>query len=196
MVGLTVQRPGEPDVRDVAIRLDKYRLPIELERTSVTATRLAALIVLSFYPIPFLIVASVVLIQRYYDRHAWVLAVLFGGFIAAHRSAEPAARHSPNPAKAAPSLLGALAVVPPGALYCFFASFPEVNAPGSQGALVETSVARASAFRRGICGQHIIACGVAAQPVSRRHESRLPRRFRIRVWELIAGYGLGLASLV
>ena len=42
-VRLTVHRPGEPDVRDVAVRLDKYRLPIEFQRTPMTAARLAAL---------------------------------------------------------------------------------------------------------------------------------------------------------
>jgi hypothetical protein len=97
----------------------------ELERTSVTATRLAALIVLSFYPIPFLIVASVVLIQWYYDRHAWVLAVLFGGFIAGTDLPNLLPAIHPTLRKALLLYWGALAVVPPGALYCFCACFPE-----------------------------------------------------------------------
>jgi len=36
---------------------------------------------LSFYPLPFLIVAVVVLLQRPDDPHAWLLALMLGGFI-------------------------------------------------------------------------------------------------------------------
>ena len=36
---------------------------------------------LSFYPLPFLIVAAVVLLQRPDDPHAWLLALMLGGFI-------------------------------------------------------------------------------------------------------------------
>ena len=38
--------------------------------------------VLSFYPLPFLIVAVVVLLQRPDDPHAWLLALVLGAFIA------------------------------------------------------------------------------------------------------------------
>jgi hypothetical protein len=66
----------------VAVRLDAYRLPIGFGSTQLTTVQLLALHVLSFDPIPFLVVAAVILIQRSHDRHAWLLAVMFGGFIA------------------------------------------------------------------------------------------------------------------
>ena len=47
----------------------------------MTTTRLVALALLTLYPLPFLIVAGVVLLQRVHDRHAWLLALMFGGFI-------------------------------------------------------------------------------------------------------------------
>jgi hypothetical protein len=51
----------------------------------LTPTHVAALEVLSFYPIPFIVVAGVVLIQRYHDRNAWLLAVMFAGFVVGER---------------------------------------------------------------------------------------------------------------
>jgi hypothetical protein len=48
-----------------------------------TPVRLAALEILSFYPLPFLVVAAFVLLQRPHDRHAWLLAVMLTSFIAA-----------------------------------------------------------------------------------------------------------------
>ena len=37
---------------------------------------------LAFYPIPFLVVTLVVLLQRPDDPHAWLLALMLGGYIA------------------------------------------------------------------------------------------------------------------
>jgi phosphoserine phosphatase RsbU/P len=121
-----VHRPDDSRVRDVPVRLDGYRLPINLRnRPPLTATQLAALSVLSFYPIPFLVVAGVVLIQRYHDRHAWLLAVMFGGFIVGVDL--PNLLPVVHPALRKPLLAywAFLAMAPPGALYSFFANFPE-----------------------------------------------------------------------
>jgi membrane-associated protease RseP (regulator of RpoE activity) len=38
--------------------------------------------ILGLYPLPFLLVAAVVLLQRPEDPHAWLLALMLGGFIA------------------------------------------------------------------------------------------------------------------
>jgi sigma-B regulation protein RsbU (phosphoserine phosphatase) len=113
-------------VREVAVQLDPYRLPAEIVRIPMTATRQAALILLALYPVPFFIVAAIVLVQRVHDRHAWVLALMFGSFIVSGFSVgelapviHPALR---RPLLAMWALFG-LAV--PGAFYCFFAAFPE-----------------------------------------------------------------------
>jgi predicted metalloprotease with PDZ domain len=71
-VRLSVRRAGEPAVREVAVQLNPYRLPAEIVRIPMTATRQAALILLALYPVPFFIVAAIVLVQRIHDRHAWV----------------------------------------------------------------------------------------------------------------------------
>jgi hypothetical protein len=39
--------------------------------------------VIGYYPIPFLIVGLLVLFIRLEDRNAWLLAIMFAGFIAA-----------------------------------------------------------------------------------------------------------------
>src|SRR5262249_12473967 len=44
--------------------------------------------ILSLYPLPFLLVAAVVLLQRPEDPHAWLLALMLGGFIALAPMAE------------------------------------------------------------------------------------------------------------
>lgn len=84
VVRLTVRRGGE--------RLD---LPLTLmSRQAATAAALVrgrpapaaqAILeqIMALYPIPFLIVAVVVLLQRPDDPHAWLLATMLAGFIAA-----------------------------------------------------------------------------------------------------------------
>jgi sigma-B regulation protein RsbU (phosphoserine phosphatase) len=128
-VRLAVQRPDGSRVDDVVIRLDAPPDPSPyLGGTLITARHVAALQGLSFYPIPFLVVAGVVLMQRYYDRHAWVLAVMFAGFAvgAELQTFEPVI----HPALRKPLLAywALWTTVPPGALYFFFATFPEQTA--------------------------------------------------------------------
>ena len=80
--------------------------------------------VLTLYPIPFLIVTLVVLLQRPDDPHAWLLALMLGGFIAGAGLAEFEYRVPPSlrgPLLAARMLLG---VPLAGLTYAFFAVFP------------------------------------------------------------------------
>ena len=125
MVTLTVQRPNNPQRRRVRIQLEAPPVLTDIGGVPLTPARLAALHVLSFYPIPFLLVAAVVLIQRWHDRHAWLLAILLASFSAGTRPVdlEPIL----HPALRKPLIAYALfwALVPQGALYYFFASFPE-----------------------------------------------------------------------
>ena len=125
-VRLSVSRAGDPAVHEVAVQLDPYRLPAEIQQIPMTLTRQVALILLALYPVPFFIVAASVLVQRVDDRHAWLLALLFGSFIVSGLSVgelapviHPALR---RPLFAMWALFG---LAPPGALYCFFAGFPE-----------------------------------------------------------------------
>jgi sigma-B regulation protein RsbU (phosphoserine phosphatase) len=81
--------------------------------------------VLSFYPIPFLVVAAVVLAERSHDRHAWLLALLFASFIAGSRPLELEPIIHPLLRKPLIAYCVLLGMLPPGALYFFFATFPE-----------------------------------------------------------------------
>ena len=87
-VTLAVDPPGESRVRDVTGPARRLFPPPILGGTRLTATHLAAFQILSLYPLPFLVVAGIVLVQRSHDRHAWLLAVMFGGFIGGLRAAE------------------------------------------------------------------------------------------------------------
>lgn len=71
-VTLAVNRPEDLEVRLIQVQLEAPVVPTSIGGAPITAARLAALNVLSFYPIPFLVVAGVVLMQRFHDRHAWL----------------------------------------------------------------------------------------------------------------------------
>ena len=62
-VGLTVQRQVDSRREDVALELGAFHLPAGLESIKLTVTQLLALNLLSLYPIPFLVVAAIVLTQ-------------------------------------------------------------------------------------------------------------------------------------
>jgi phosphoserine phosphatase RsbU/P len=194
-IRLAVQRPGDSRITDVSLRLDTPPdPPSRLGRTVLTRTHVAALQVLSFYPIPFLVVAGVVLIQRYHDRHAWLLAVMFTGFIVGTQlpSLEPVI----HPALRKPLLAYWVlwAAVAPGALYYFFASFPEPT-PFDRGVpwlkmvflglplLTGATLAVATLVSPG--RPFYLALSPARQPVV---------DFVLGIYT-VTGYGLGLASL-
>ena len=124
-VALVVLQPNGSEVHDAALQLEAPVIPFDTAAAPITAVRLAALNILSFYPVPFLIVVAIVLTQRYHDRHAWLLAVLFASFSAGTRplDLEPVI----HPLLRTPLITYSLfwALVPQGALYCFFATFPE-----------------------------------------------------------------------
>jgi sigma-B regulation protein RsbU (phosphoserine phosphatase) len=79
---------------------------------------------LAFYPIPFLVVTLVVLLQRPEDPHAWLLALMLGGYIAGAGMTEFEYRVPEwlrGPLLAVFVLLG---VPVTGLTYAFFAVFP------------------------------------------------------------------------
>ena len=124
-VSLAVERPDDPQVRHVRIQLEKFVIPADIGGAPITRARLTALNILSFYPLPFLIVAAVVLTQRYHDRHAWLLAVLFVGFSAGARPLDLEPIIHPALRKPLVAYCVLVMLLPPGALYYLFASFPE-----------------------------------------------------------------------
>ena len=126
VVRLVVERDGV--IREVPVTLIARRdLPATPQAAAwANPGALMRLVqqVLALYPIPFLIVTLVVLLQRPEDPHAWLLALMLGGFIAGAGIEEfeyrvPLAIRGPLVAFS--MLLG---VPLAGLTYAFFAVFP------------------------------------------------------------------------
>jgi phosphoserine phosphatase RsbU/P len=197
-VRLSIHRPQDRAIREVAVQLDPFRLPAAIGQMPMTTTRQLALVLLAFYPLPFFIVAAVVLVQRVHDRHAWLLALMFGGFIVSGLSVpellpviQPALR---RPLLAMWALFG-LAV--PGALYCFFAGFPEPTwldrrLPWLKGLLLGFPLVSGVL----LCVMVLVSRGpLDLSPAALSPGGQAAVGLAFAVYSL-SGYGLGLASLV
>jgi sigma-B regulation protein RsbU (phosphoserine phosphatase) len=95
-------------------------------RRPVTPAQTITYEILNSYPLLFLIVGLVVLLQRREDRNAWLLALLFAGFIAS----APLFEERLHPLLRGPTLFYRLifAAMMPALFYFFFAVFP-VSSP-------------------------------------------------------------------
>ena len=117
-VELTVMRPGVPEM---LVLHGIFRARAESLREGIAKT--SALEVIGSFPVPFLVVGLAVLFLRLQDPNAWLLALMFGGFIAAPgipmlHAVHPALRPFALAYRAL--FLGSI-----GALfYLFFAVFP------------------------------------------------------------------------
>jgi len=106
--------------------LRRYRAPAAPDTTGQWA-QTAALELVYFYPVLFLVVGCGVLFQRVQDRNAWLLALVFASFIAAvpmfhgHGLVHPALRSFALAYKVAFTVLG------PAVFYFFFAVFPTAS---------------------------------------------------------------------
>ena len=78
LVNLTVERPGA----GMPLALQAVLAPRPKELLELTRTQTLALEIIRSYPVLFLVVGLVVLFLRLEDRNAWLLALLFAGFIA------------------------------------------------------------------------------------------------------------------
>jgi sigma-B regulation protein RsbU (phosphoserine phosphatase) len=128
-----VQRGNDP--RPLAVEAVLGEHPHRTETR--TLTRRVANEILGSYPVLFLAVAVPVLLLRAHDRHAWLLALLFSGFIAGapvNEALMPAALRGPALAfwlffwQASPALF----------LY-FFAVFPEPSPLDRRAPLLKTA---------------------------------------------------------
>jgi sigma-B regulation protein RsbU (phosphoserine phosphatase) len=121
-VVLSLERPGE--AASVAVTAVLRPSPARAVRPPLR--RRIVLQALSAYPLLFLIVSLVVLLQRPEDRSAWLLALVFAGFIAAAPMREPYVRPELRGFSVAYVILftGLL----PALFYWFFATFPGPSA--------------------------------------------------------------------
>jgi sigma-B regulation protein RsbU (phosphoserine phosphatase) len=118
-VNLTIQRPGQAQP---LLMTPVFRAAHGGGDTSLA--RKGAMEVIGIYPLLFLVVGLAVLFLRVEDSNAWLLAVMFAGFIAE--------ADMPDTVAAAPDVLlkfmyasqGLMKSLLPGLFYFFFAVFP------------------------------------------------------------------------
>jgi phosphoserine phosphatase RsbU/P len=126
IVQFQVERDGV--VRDVAVTLMARKdLPVSPQTAAwANPGALMRMVqqVLALYPLPFLLVTLVVLLQRPDDPHAWLLALMLGGFIAGAGITEFEYR-VPSWMRGSLVAVSTLLGVPlAGLTYAFFAVFP------------------------------------------------------------------------
>jgi phosphoserine phosphatase RsbU/P len=119
VVTLRVQRPGVAEPFDLPMTLEAAP-PRELPTTA----QWLAIRIVDCYPLPFLIVGLLVLLLRLEDRNAWLLAVLFAGFIAAAPVAFLEGVLSPPLRRFMLTYMILLYGIQPAVFYWFFATFP------------------------------------------------------------------------
>ena len=197
-VRLTVQRQVDSRLDDVALELGAFHLPGELEGMKLTLTQLLALNLLSLYPLPFLVVAGIVLTQRYDDRNAWLLSLMFGAFIAGVDLPNFISVVHPMLRKPLLAYWALLAAVPPGALYGFFTLFPKPTVldrrmPWLKVVLLGLPLAVGTVLA-------VVTLVTPGRPFYLSTELRTPGLERAFGYTMgaysLAGYGLGLVSLI
>ena len=119
VVTLRVERPGVEQPFDISLTLQASE-----SRPRPTTAQWVALALIDCYPLPFLVVGLLVLFLRLEDRNAWLLALLFAGFIAAAPVSFLEGVFSPFLRRFMLSLMILLGAVLPSTFYWFFATFP------------------------------------------------------------------------
>jgi phosphoserine phosphatase RsbU/P len=119
-VALTLRRPGESQVLVITPRF-RARQGV---RDTGTIARTIALQILQSYPLLFLLVGLAVLFLRVEDRSAWLLALLFGTFIAAADMPDEFAAATPHLRSFLLAYRTLMGSVLTGLFYFFFATFP------------------------------------------------------------------------
>jgi sigma-B regulation protein RsbU (phosphoserine phosphatase) len=119
-VTLTVQRPGQTQPVVITPRFRARQGAGD----NGTIVRAIALQILRSYPLLFLIVGLAVLFLRVEDRNAWLLALVFGTFIAAADMPDEFAAAPPNLQSFMLAYRTMMGSVLTGLFYFFFAVFP------------------------------------------------------------------------
>ena len=119
-VTLTLQRPGQTQPLVITPRFRARQGAGD----NGTIVRTIALQILRSYPLLFLIVGLAVLFLRVEDRNAWLLALVFGTFIAAADMPDEFAAAPPNLQSFMLAYRTMMGSVLTGLFYFFFAVFP------------------------------------------------------------------------
>jgi phosphoserine phosphatase RsbU/P len=193
VVSLLVKGPQVAVPRSTRVSL---RAPTKGATLPRTSAQLVAIQLLNSYPVLFLVVGLTVLFLRFDNRNAWLLALMFGGFVAAAPLAFMEGAMNPSFRGFALAYMYALYGMLPALFYFFFAMFP-----------VSSPLDRRVPWLKWV----LLACGaVVALPlaglvlVTRTLYSvillveRLPGRPTTIAYlvYIFGGFGMGLVSLV
>src|SRR5271165_2763045 len=119
VVTIVLQRPGVKDAITV-----KATLEAPPPRQTPTFAQSIAIKLIDCYPVPFLVVGLLVLFLRLEDRNAWLLALMFAGFIAAAPVAFLEGVLLPPLRRFMLSYMIVLYGMTPAVFYWFFGTFP------------------------------------------------------------------------
>ena len=119
VVTLRVRRPGVAQPFDLPLTLQAAP-----SRPIPTMAQWLAIQVINYYPLPFLIVGLLVLFLRVEDKNAWLLALMFAGFITAAPVAFLEGVLSPPMRRFMLGFMILLYGVTPAVFYWFFGTFP------------------------------------------------------------------------
>jgi len=191
VVTMQIQRPGVAEAFNLQMTLEAAP-----PRQPVTPARWLAIRLISYYPVPFLVVGLLVLFLRLEDRNAWLLALMFAGFIAAAPVAFLEGVLLPPLRRFMLSYMILLYGLLPAVFYWFFATFPTSSPidrkfPKLKYILVAISLVSAVPF-----------AGLALVTGSSYTATRLINWMGARQWlpfsavYMFGGLVLGLASLI
>ena len=185
VVQLSVLRTGEKDELELRPKLIAYN--------SASGLRGLASQAISFYPVFFLVVGMLVLSMRLEDRHAWLLALLFAGFICGAPLFEGSI--SPHLRGLAAWYKMTLATLAPGIFCYFFLTFPtpspiDRHLPRFKVVLLSVTVA----YSMGLGLVCLRAGGLSPAYFMFGWVSRKPLAFLLILYTL-GLYALGLVSL-
>lgn len=191
VVTFRIQRPGVAEPLDLQVTFEAA-LPHE----RLTPARWLASTLIGYYPVPFLVVGLLVLFLRLEDRNAWLLALMFGGFIAAAPVAFLEGVLAPPFRHFILSFMPLFYFPAPALFYWFFATFPvrspvDKKLPWLKYMLAATSVAVALPF-----ALMALVTGSSYWGVIIAH--RIGERFWLPATAafMFGGFLLGLVSLV
>lgn len=119
VVTLRVQRPGVAEPFDVPVVLEATP-----PRHTASTAQWLAIGLIDYYPVPFVLVGLLVLFLRIDDRNAWLLALMFAGFVAAAPVAFLEGVLTLEQRRFMLSYTILLYGVLPSIFYLFFATFP------------------------------------------------------------------------
>ena len=191
VVTLQVLRPGVPQPFDLAITLQAPE-----PRPRPTPAQWLAITLIDYYPVPFLVVGLLVLFLRIEDRNAWLLALLFAGFISAAPVAFLEGVLTPLLRRFMLSLMILLNALLPATFYWFFAVFPTSSPLDQRWPKLKYDLTALGLGCSLPFAAMALVTGSLELPVSIL--SRLGTRgfyFLLSSYEYL-GFGLGLASLV